>query len=332
LKLERDFLKEILVYFNVVIFAAAIILLVINLDVISVIHAKESEWLPVQKFKTYSTIELSIIYVIIVLAILNVFFMSYNKTKAFRIYFISFTPIITLVFIFLLFLNPHSLILNPTGFPPTTFDGLEMGAIFMLLLLILLAIDSIILTYIEGFLTKYLITLTIIIGALLLSDFIHELGHIIFILIFGGQITEFYPFPVFLGGEFNAGYVGFTNVPSNLIPLVLLGGEIFQWILICVILLFLYFKPKYRQNLFILTLLFIGLLDFPLYVINNLFGLPHWFFLGSSNGDIMIFSELTGFPFWIMIIFAILQLSLTVFVVYLLFFRNKKEIQELIKN
>ena len=129
-----------------------------------------------------------------------------------------------------------------------------------------------------------------------------------------------------LGGEFTAGYVGFSNVPTNLIPLVILGGEIFQWISIGVILMFLYFKPKYRRNIFIITLLVIAFLDFPLYVINNLIGLPHWFFLGSTKGDLMIFSTLTGFPLWVLFILAIVQILLMAVIFYFLIFMNWKKL------
>ncbi|MFX0022225.1 MAG: hypothetical protein ACFE9S_07850 [Candidatus Hermodarchaeota archaeon] len=166
---------------------------------------------------------------------------------------------------------------------------------------------------------KYLKTLSVIVGALLLSEFIHESGHAFFTIISGGKVTAFFPFPVIIGGVFTAGFVGYTNVPPTLEPLVLMGGEIFQWITIVFILTYLYFKSKYRQNLFLLVLLLIALLDFPLYTINNSIGLPHWFIIGSNNGDVIRFSILTGFPLWILIIFSCVQLSIT----YLIFFKFK---------
>ena len=54
----------------------------------------------------------------------------------------------------------------------------------------------------------------------------------------------------------------------------------------------------------------IAILDFPLYTINNSINLPHWFLIGSTQGDIIIFTRLTGIPLWIMIIIAIMQLIL----------------------
>ncbi|MFX1378681.1 MAG: hypothetical protein ACFFA4_06270 [Promethearchaeota archaeon] len=155
----------------------------------------------------------------------------------------------------------------------------------------------------------------IVIGSLLLSELIHESGHAFFALISGGTITAFFPFPVIIGGEFTAGFVGYTNVPFYLEPLVLMGGEIFQWMTILSILVYLYYKPKLRKNLFLLVLLLIALLDFPLYTLNNSIGLPHWFLIGSSNGDIIRFSVLIGFPLWIFIVLSCIQLSFT----YLIF-------------
>jgi len=158
---------------------------------------------------------------------------------------------------------------------------------------------------------KYLKIFGIIVGVLLISEFIHESGHAFFVIISGGNITAFYPFPVIIGGSFTAGFVGYTNVPMILEPLVLMGGEIFQWITILIIFTYLYFKPKYQKSLFIRVLLLIALLDFPLYTINNSIGLPHWFLIGSSDGDVMRFSRLTGFPLWILIIFSCVQLTFT---------------------
>jgi hypothetical protein len=73
-------------------------------------------------------------------------------------------------------------------------------------------------------------------------------------------------------------------------------------------------------------LLFIGLLDFPLYAINNSFGLPHWFLVGSSQGDIILFSALTGFPMWAFIIIACGQLGIMVLIIYKLFILTKRKV------
>jgi hypothetical protein len=160
-------------------------------------------------------------------------------------------------------------------------------------------------------LLKYMKLSVVIVGVLLLSEFIHETGHAFFVIVSGGNITAFFPFPIVIGGSFTAGFVGYTNVPFFLEPLVLMGGEIFQWVTILIILTLFYFHPKYQKSLFLLLLLLIALLDFPLYTINNSIGLPHWFVIGSNDGDVMRFSRLTGFPLWILIMFSCVQLSIT---------------------
>jgi len=294
-----------------------------------VIHAKASESLPVQVYETYSSIETSILFLLLILSIANLLSIRLRFLKPLKPYIISLTPIIAIISILLLILNPHSMILVPSGWPPTQLDKIELGGILTIILVNIFIASSFLQIYIEGNMVRYLKALGLIIGALLVSDFIHESGHAIIALFAGGEITEFYPFPVLLGGEFAAGYVGFSNVSTNLIPLVLLGGEIFQWITICTILIFLYFKPKYRRNLFIITVLFMGMLDFPLYTINNSVGLPHWFLIGGTTGDIIMFSTLTKFPLWILIIAAIIQLLITGVIFYILFFKNRKITNEI---
>jgi len=323
--MQKEKLKNLVMYLNLVFLVLAIIVLLLNINIISVIHAKASESLPVEKFETYTSLSISIFYILILLLIGNLLSMKLHKLEPLKPYFFSFTPLVLLISIFLLIFNPHSMILNPSGWPPTRIDSIELGGVISLFLFSLVMINTLFQLYLEGFMKKYLVTLGIIVGALLLSDLVHESGHAIIVLLSGGEITEFYPFPVLLGGEFAAGYVGFSNVPSNLIPLVFLGGEIFQWILVCILLIFLYIKPKYRSNLFIITLLFIGLLDFPLYVINNSIGLPHWFLIGGINGDLIIFSTLTGFPLWILIILACTQLLITVLIFYSFFLKNRNK-------
>ncbi|NVM34259.1 MAG: hypothetical protein HWN81_01605 [Candidatus Lokiarchaeota archaeon] len=288
-------------------------------------HAKASESLPVEKFEIYSSLEVSIYYILVILTITNVLFVKIRKFEPFRQYIFSLTPLIGVVSIILLIFSPHSMILNPSGWPPTRLESIELVGIIAIILFSLFIINSIFQIYLEGFMKKYLITSGIIIGALILSDFIHESGHAITALLAGGEITEFYPFPVLLGGEFAAGYVTFSNVPSSLIPLILLGGEIFQWITICVLLIFFYINPKYRRNMFLIALLIIAFLDFPLYVINNSMGLPHWFLIGSTRGDIIIFSDLTNFPLWALILIGCVQLVIMILIFYILLFRNREK-------
>ncbi|MFX1464061.1 MAG: hypothetical protein ACFFBF_13605 [Promethearchaeota archaeon] len=322
--MEIERLKKIILYFNLVIMLFSIVILILNLNFVSVIYSW-SDSLPVITTKTYSTIEMSLFLIIIILIIVNALLISFNILKSVKPYIISIMPIISVILLIILIFNPHAVAINPSNRPPAQLGNIDVGGIIFMIISISFTASTITLLYLEGYLKTYFLSICLIIGALLLSDFIHEGGHALIALFSGGEITDFYPFPVLLGGEFTAGYVGCSNVPANLMPLVILGGEIFQWISICTILIFLYYKPNYRRNIFILALLFVAFLDFPLYLINNLIGLPHWFFLGSTNGDLMIFSTLTSFPLWALFILAIIQLLLMVAIFYFLIFRNWKK-------
>ncbi|MHA2390437.1 MAG: hypothetical protein ACXAEX_00570 [Promethearchaeota archaeon] len=307
--MEKDTLTKFLISLKICITLSALILVILNIDVISVIHARESESLPVLKYETYTSIELSIFYVIILLAVVNIALMLFEKFKRIKPYFVALTPIISILMSIILILNPHSIIINPTGWPPTQIDVLKIGTVFGLVLFVFLAIDSVLVLHREGFTKKYFSILAILIVAFLISDFIHESGHAFFILISGGNISKFYPFPVLMGGEFNAGYVGYANVPPNFEPIVLLGGEIFQWIVLGIVAGILYLrKPKKLLKILLMFLLIIAIMDFPLYTINNTVGLPHWFLIGSTHGDVIMFSTITGFPILILIILAFTQL------------------------
>lgn len=324
-KMERNSLKSLVIYINIAILVIVITLFVLGLEVIRVIHAQASEWLPVQVYETYSTTETSLLYVLILLIVGNLLSIKIRYLEQYKPYIIFLTPIISIILITILILNPHTIILKPNGWPPTQLDNIDPGGIITIILFSLTIVSSFLQIYLEGFMKTYVITLGIIIGALLLSDFIHESGHAISALLAGGEITKFYPFPVLLGGEFAAGYVTVSNVPSNLIPLVLLGGEIFQWITICLLLFFFHTKPKYRRNIFLNTLLIIAFLDYPLYVINNSIGLPHWFLIGGIKGDIILFSDLTNFPLWALIIIAFVQLGIMFLIFCILHFRSREK-------
>jgi hypothetical protein len=316
-KMKKGRYNYLVTYFNVFILVFGIILLVLNIEMISVIHASASEWLPVLLYETYSTFETSFLYLLILLAILNILSFNSRYVKPLKVYILYIIPIIAIISIVIFVLNPHTLILR--------LDRIEIVGIIAMILFSLFTINTILQIYLEGIMKKFLITLGIIIGVLLLSDFIHESGHAIIILLSGGDITAFFPFPVLLGDELNAGCVFFSNVPSSLIPLVMLGGEIFQWITICLLLIFFGVKPKYRRNKFLIALLIIAFLDFPLYIINNSMGLPHWFLIGSTRGDIIVFSDLTNFPLWALILIGCGQLVIMILIFYFLLFRNREK-------
>ncbi len=322
--MEKERMFKILIGLKITIIVIALILVILNINVISVIHARESESLPVIKYETYTSMELSLFYFIIILAAINIILIIFKRFEQIRPYFFALTPIILIILLIFLNLNPHSIIINPTGWPPTQLDVLEIGAIFAIILQIFLAIDSIVMLYREGFLKKYFYFIVILIAAFLLSDLIHEGGHAFFILISGGNITQFYPFPVIMGGEFNAGFVSYSNVPSSFVPLVLLGGEIFQWLTLGIVTGILYLrKPKKPLKFLLAILLILSILDFPLYAINNSMGFPHWFLIGSTNGDIIMFSALTEFPLLILLIVAVIQLILGVLLLYYLIYKQR---------
>ncbi|MFX1594194.1 MAG: hypothetical protein ACFFCL_16000, partial [Promethearchaeota archaeon] len=63
--------KNLVIYFNISFLIFGIIFLLLNLSIISVIHAKASESLPVEKFETYSSLNISLFYILIFLLIVN---------------------------------------------------------------------------------------------------------------------------------------------------------------------------------------------------------------------------------------------------------------------
>jgi hypothetical protein len=128
----------------------------------------------------------------------------------------------------------------------------------------------------------------------------------------------------------SAGCVEYSNVPDNLIPLVTIGGEIFQWLTILTIGTLLYYKKLERRiTLFLGLTLIISWLDFPLYTINNTFGIHHWFFIGSRSGDIILFSKQTGVPLLFLNFMALLQLFVGFVVIYTKCLKDKLKWNEI---
>jgi len=260
---------------------------------------------------------------VMVLVIFSIIFSISERYVKIRKILLKFNPIFATLLILTIFLNPHLIIIEPAG-SPTRLDYLNLGGILLTILLISLIIINVFYLIWDKSIKKYLILLGIFIVALWVSEVIHESGHAIFVLISGGQITAFMPFPSLIGNEINAGYVFFEGVPLSLQPLVLLGGEIFQWITVIVVISLLYFKKWSSPiNLFLKSILIISWLDFPLYTINNMLELPHWFILGSSRGDILNISALTEIPMLIFLIIGIIQIVFGLFLFfYLKIFRN----------
>ncbi|MBD3230362.1 MAG: hypothetical protein GF329_19440 [Candidatus Lokiarchaeota archaeon] len=345
-------MKKILKWFNTAFYAFiavfCIILIILNVNVIKVTHSSMG-YIPVIIQVDYTTINVSIFYVLLMLSFLNLIFNITNKYDIIRKLIILATPVISLIFILLSFFSPQSILISPLGNPPTSLDLMYVGGIIGVFLLAFMAIIPLISLVLQKKMIEYYFILFLILGAALLGDFIHECGHAFFVLLSGGRVTQFFPFPVLMGREFNAGYVSYENVPTNLEPLVLLGGEIFQWITILILSLTLYIVTNYnkkKQNnhkrikniginedkkrsikpfkLFLISWLVISWLDFPLYTLNNSVGLPHWFIVGSTQGDIIMFCTKTGLNLWIMIILAIIQLGIGIFIIAWKKFLGKK--------
>ncbi|MFW9999134.1 MAG: hypothetical protein ACFE88_03375 [Candidatus Hermodarchaeota archaeon] len=318
-------IKKIVLIINAIIATLAIVILLLNLDIFYVSHASTG-MLPVITYETYSTIETSYLYILIALIGISSYLSLTKRLKKWesvRILIISLLSLIPIIFLMLLSVNPHFLIILPRGSAPTRIIEIYPGLIFIIILFIAFFVNTLLIIQQEGYIFKYGIALSLFIGALLISHAIHESGHALLAILSGGQVVKFYPFPIFQDGVLRTGYVTYQNVPSFLIPLVTLGGEVLQWIVIPIILFILIrIRTPRILNLFLIFLLAISWLDFPLYVINNSLGLPHWFVIGCDHGDIISFTIQTGFPLWAMLIFAFLQLAIGIIIFYFKLLKN----------
>ena len=135
--MSKEMWKFFFLFSYVVIFLMGIVLLLLNIDLISVIHASESEWLPVIKYETYSSLDTIFIYVFIGLVVIDVICISIAKLMRIMPIIITLSLITSIIFIFAQFINPHLLIINPTGLPTTQLDVIEVGGIFSVILSIL---------------------------------------------------------------------------------------------------------------------------------------------------------------------------------------------------
>ena len=317
--------KKLIMSFNIFIVALAIMFLLLNFDVFYVSHAS-SGMIPIITYETYSSLETSFLYILIALIGISsyVYLMKrLKKWESLRILLISLLSLIPIIILLLLIINPHFLIILPAGNSPTRIIEIFPGFIFIIILFIASFANTLLIIQQERYLSKYIITLSLFIGALLVSHAIHESGHALFTIVSGGQVVEFYPFPIFIDGILRTGYVSYQNVPSILIPLVTLGGEILQWIIILIILfILLRLRTPKILTIFLTLLLTISWLDFPLYTINNALGLPHWFVIGCAHGDIINFTIQTGFPLWAMLLLASLQLLIGIIILYFKALKN----------
>lgn len=314
--LETNMIKKLIFYLYLTLFVLTVIALIIDLNVISVIHSRSGQNLPVITEETYGFQGLSISYLLGLLIISNLILMKIEEYKRLRNIIVPLTTIVAFILLSVLFINPQVLILFPSGFPPTQLENVLIGGFLIIIISIGFMVNSILMIYQEGNFRPYLIALLSVILAALLAGFIHETGHLLFGVIGGGVVEAYIPLPTIRDGEFILGLVIINGIPTALQPLFLLGGEILQWITIALILIISYKIPHLKQNIFLSFLLMICWLDFPLYTINNFFGIPHWFIVGESEGDIILLASLVGIDYWIFILLAIIQLVVGSIIVF----------------
>ena len=139
--------KHVIFYSYIVIFLFGNILLLLNIDIISVIHT--TGWLPYIHYETYTSTETSSLYILIVLAVINILFLKNNKLSEIFPYVDASTLTISIIYIFVYFLKPYLLLINPTGLAPAYLGCIEIGGIFTNSLYIVLIINSIIIFHIK---------------------------------------------------------------------------------------------------------------------------------------------------------------------------------------
>ncbi|TXT60236.1 MAG: membrane protein of unknown function [Promethearchaeota archaeon] len=305
---DTGIMGKLTFYLYLISLVLIIFLLVIDIDVISVIHSRSGENLPVIERETYSFQGLNLSYIFVFLIIINLIIMKIEGYSFLKNVLVSLTTIVAVALFFVFFINPHLIILFPSGLPPTKLENVLIGGVFIIGLLFAFLLNSSLLIYQQGNLRIYLIAWSSFISAALLAGLIHETGHLLFGVISGGKIITFIPFPIFQEGEFILGLVRLENISSDLQPLFLLGGEILQWITMSLILFIFYKFPRFKNNLFVNFLLLIAWLDFPLYTINNYFGIPHWFIAGRIEGDIIQLASLMGISYWVFFSLALIQI------------------------
>lgn len=298
------------------------ILLILNFDFMYVLH-QSSGMLKIVFYQLYNNVQLLPFYIIITGALINISSLLFVNKQKIRVAVLSIQPLVFIFSIIIIFINPQFLIPFLQGVSLTKLEYLELGGYFYILLSLFFTSFLIYEIQREGFLRKYLKFLSILIAVFFFSSFVHENGHAFFILITGGRITCYVPLP-FLDFKNFAGYVCFQGVPTEFLPLVMMGGEIFQWTSILLIGLVLKFK-KFNKSveLFLSLAIIISWLDFPLYSINNTFGLPHWFIFGSSSGDIVNVSTMLGIDMFYFNLLAITQLTIGVIIIYYKIIRKR---------
>ena len=84
--MRKEKWKNLATYLNIFFLGFGIIFLLLNISIISVIHAKASESLPVEKFETYTSLNISIFYILVLLLIVNLLSIKVHKLEPLKPY------------------------------------------------------------------------------------------------------------------------------------------------------------------------------------------------------------------------------------------------------
>lgn len=306
---------------HLILLISALICIILNFRMIHIAHSALNG-LPVIIYVTYFTRDSIIFYIIIIFSTIVVFLVWLNK-RGFLLRILNLSQIfLYLIFLYLLYWTPHLTIVIPVSSAPAILEHIYEGGWIFIGLLILQISIAIFYIVMDKISKKYLIGLFFIFCGAFVAEFVHESGHAFFTYLSGGTVLEFIPFPIFRDGQWIAGLVVYAGVPAHLEPLVLLGSEILQWVLLAGISVILVLYPNLKYRSFFIGIFIFAWLDFPLYTINNALGIPHWFFFGGVEGDVVRFCALTGFPLEVMIVFALVQIALGVVFLYKIVIRR----------
>ncbi len=156
---------------------------------------------------------------------------------------------------------------------------------------------------------------------------VHEMGHIIFGIIGGGELElikiaylELYP-KIELTSNFVLGRATLTGFESDFgRGLYLLMGSMSTNILAWVL------APFKNKNIILKVSGIFGLLDLPTYTLFPQFGLKHWIVIGGSSPEPLTGARLMGIPDWTFYLFVLFS---TIGLTYIYFLKgNKKNLKQ----
>ena len=298
---------------------------VLNLPFITIEH-QGSVLLPVITTADYGSSNVLGAYVVLLLGILRIYVEIKLQDTSTPIIVSIIQICVSFIGIIAMVHNPLLHIIAPEVSNPAADFTYRLGSVFFFVILGIVLIEAglrLILHVFRVFKVTWkslgIFTAAFII-AVFLSTLIHESGHAILVLLSGGSVTYFGALPW-------QGYVSWTGVPEQWIPIVQLGGFIAQhsYLLLFAGLLYLERTKKLETdtNTYIALVRYVLIivailawLDFPAYTLNNFAGLPHWFFMGSANGDVVAFCQQTNVREGIMSGLAILEIAVGLGIIY----------------